>query len=95
MTLLDEVKNYLDITWTDSQADLKLNGIIESGKQYFNGKAGAELDYNAEGIPKTLLMEFCKHARNGNLNEFFLNYIPFIEDLRIKNGGAYGKDTTV
>ena len=26
MALLDEVKNYLDITWTDDQTDLKLTG---------------------------------------------------------------------
>ena len=33
MTLLDEVKNYLDITWeTSPEEDAKLSSMIERGK---------------------------------------------------------------
>ncbi len=95
--LLAAVRNYLDITWDDVQTDQKLTGIIQRGMKFLNRKAGAELDYTAEDMPRELLLEYCKYARNGILNEFMINYIPFLEDLRAKNGGAYGQqeDTSV
>ena len=41
MELLEEVKNYLDITWqTTSEEDKKLLGMIERGKAALSGKLG-------------------------------------------------------
>lgn len=94
--LLAAVKNYpgIDVTWEDEKIDTQLTGIINMGIKFLDGKAGVALDYTKDEMPKQLLLEYCKYARNGNLNEFVLNYIPFIEDLRIKNGGAYGSENT-
>lgn len=90
--LLAAVKNYpgIDVTWEDGEIDFQLTGIINMGIKFLNGKAGAELDYTKDEMPKQLLLEYCKYTRNGILNEFMVNYVPFIEDLRIENGGAYG-----
>ena len=37
--LLCTVKNYLNITWSDSATDAKIRGIIASGMMYLNSKA--------------------------------------------------------
>lgn len=95
--ILEEVKNYpgIDITWVDAQVDTQLTGIIERGMKFLDKKAGATLDYSKEEMPRELLFEFCKYARNGILHEFMVNYSPFLQDLRAGNGGAYGETTTV
>lgn len=90
MALLDEVKNYLDITWDDVQTDLKVQGIIERGKNFLCKKAKAELDFETEGRPKELLLEYCRFARNGILNEFETAYLPMLVDLITDSGGSYG-----
>lgn len=90
--LVDSVKNYpgIDITWVDIQVDTQLKGIIERGIKFLDRKAGTVLDYSVEDRPKEILMEYCKAVRNGLLNEFMINYAPFLNDLRIENGGSYG-----
>jgi len=42
--LLDDVKNYLDITWEDEATDRKLAGIVAGGMDYLDDKAGERLD---------------------------------------------------
>lgn len=90
MALLDEVKNYLDITWTDTDSDLKLTGIIERGQNFLNKKTNSSLDYEIEGRAKELLLEYCRFSRNGILNEFEIAYLPMLKDLIEDNGGSYG-----
>lgn len=72
--LLEEVKNYLDITWEDSAGDRKLAGILERGKSYLNRIAGAELNYEREEQPKELLFDYARYARAGALDDFGKNY---------------------
>ena len=45
ITLLEAVRNYLDITWEDYAGDEKLLGIISRGIKYLDGVAGVTLDY--------------------------------------------------
>lgn len=92
--LLEAVKNYLDITWDDPEGDVKLSGITARGIEFLDRKAGTGLDYTVEGMAKELLLEYCRYTRNGMLNEFMINYAPFLQDLRAGNGGAYGQETT-
>ena len=35
--LLEDVKNYLDITWDDEATDKKIGGLIASGMAYLDG----------------------------------------------------------
>lgn len=72
--LLDAVRNYLDITWTDAVLDTKLTGIIARGMADIDKVAGHALDYTIEDNPRALLMDYCRYARAGALEQFHANY---------------------
>ena len=42
--LLEDIKNYLDITWDDEATDKKIGGLIASGMAYLDGKSGEAED---------------------------------------------------
>lgn len=84
-TLLDEVKNYLDITWNDPQTDLKLTGIIARGKKYLNRTAGKELDFEVEDKPKELLLDYCRYVRSKALEMFQQNYLHELLSLQMES----------
>ncbi len=81
--LLDDVKNYLDITWDDSAGDNKLTGIIARGMKYIDGIAGSEMDYTLEDKPRELLFDYCRYARSNALEEFQKNYLHELLTLQI------------
>ena len=83
MALIDDVKNYLDITWEmDSREQEKLSGIIERGKTYLSGKIGVcDLEQNTQ--EKELLMNYCMYVRAGRLSDFIQNYTSEIIALQI------------
>lgn len=72
--LLADVKNYLNITWTDDNGDKKLAGIIERGIKYIDRIAGSKEDYTAEDKPRELLLDYCRYARDDALDQFQTNY---------------------
>lgn len=73
-TLLDAVKNYMDITWEDPESDKKLQGIIARGKVRLEDIAGAPLDFNIEDEPRGLLMDYCRYAMSNALEVFEKNF---------------------
>lgn len=81
--LLAAVRNYLDITWTDADTDLKLTGIISRGIKYIDRHAGSTLDYSTEDNPRALLMDYARYAWSNALDEFSTNYLPEIIALEI------------
>lgn len=91
MALIDDVKSYLDITWTlDTAETAKINGIIARGELFLDKKTGATLSYDTDGREKELLLEYCRFARDGVLFQFMSSYSPMIKDLLEENGGTYG-----
>lgn len=72
MSLLLEVKDYLKITWEDE--DNYLQGIINRGKNYLKQLTGTELDFEVEGQPKALLLDYCRYAYNNALEYFEENF---------------------
>ena len=90
MALIDDVKNYLDITWDDTDTNLKIEGIIQRGQNFLNKKTNSVLDYETENRAKELLLEYCRFVHNGILNEFEMEYLPMLKDLIEENGGSYG-----
>lgn len=76
--LLADVKNYLNITWEDQVTDDKIRGLIASASAYLDGKGGGALDYEADGLPRTLLMEYVRYARDSALDVFENNYQALI-----------------
>ena len=94
--LLSDVKNYLNITWEDEATDTKVSGLIASGMMYLNLKYGEEADYTADGMPRTLLMEYVRYARDSALDVFETNYQALL--LGMKNEKAvsdYVMESTV
>ena len=75
---LADVKNHLNITWEDEATDNKIRGLIASGAAYLDGKGGGALDYAADGLPRTLLMEFVRYARDEALDVFENNYMALL-----------------
>lgn len=76
--LLSDVKNWLDITWDDEATDAKMSGLIASGMAYLDGKLGEEGDYTVDGLPRTLLLEYCRYGRDSALDVFENNYRPLL-----------------
>lgn len=81
--LLNDIKNYLDITWEDEAGDAKLSGIIERGIKYIDGVAGQEMDYTIEDKPMELLFDYCRYARSHALDVFQINYLHELNTLQI------------
>ena len=70
--MLQEVKDYLKITWEDE--DNHIQGIINRGKDYLNNLTGTELNFEVEGQPKALLLDYCRYAYNNALEYFEENF---------------------
>ena len=68
MALIDELKDILGIT--GAAEDAALNAAITRGTACLNDLAGVPLDITAEGLPKSLLLDFCRYAYN-NATEYF------------------------
>ena len=80
--LLADVKNWLDITWEDDATDTKVSGLIASGMVYLDGKLGETGDYTRDGLPRTLLLEYCRYGRDSALDVFENNYQSMILDMQ-------------
>ena len=80
--LLSDVKNYLDITWSDEATDAKVSGLIASGMAYLDRKLGAEADYTRDGQPRTLLLEYVRYGRDSALDVFENNYRAMLLDMQ-------------
>ena len=81
--LLADVRNYLDITWTDPVGDTKLTGFISRGKAYLDDIAGTTLDYSVEGEPRALLFDYVRYGRSNALDEFPVNFQSDIIRLQL------------
>jgi len=80
--LLEATRNYLDISWVDTETDTKLTGIISRGMSRIDNLAGVPLDYSLEDLPRALLMDYCFYARSNALDEFEVNCLPMLLSLQ-------------
>lgn len=76
--LLEEVKNYINVTWSDVATDEKVCGLIASGSAYLDLKIGGGPDYEEDGMPRTLLLEWVRYAWSEALDVFEANFLPLI-----------------
>ena len=79
--LLAAAENYLNITWNDQATDDKVCGLIASGTAYLDLKGGV-LDYEADGMPRTLLLEYVRYGYSSALDVFETNYMNQILTMR-------------
>ena len=80
--LLAAAENYLNITWKDQATDDKVCGLIASGTAYLDLKGGGVLDYEADGMPRTLLLEYVRYGYSSALDVFETNYMNQILTMR-------------
>ena len=80
--LLADVKNYLNITWDDQATDRKISDLIRAGISFLDLKRGEPADYTAAGLPRTLLFDFVRYARDDALDVFENNYLSMIVAMR-------------
>lgn len=80
--LLAAAENYLNITWNDQATDDKVRGLIASGTTYLDLKGGGVLDYEADGMPRTLLLEYVRYGYSSALDVFETNYMNQILTMR-------------
>ena len=66
--MLNELKEVLGIIGVDQ--DAALNKIILRGTAKIEGLAGVVLDFTVEGLPKYLLLNYCRYDYN-NAPEYF------------------------
>lgn len=87
--LLADVENYLNITWTDEATDSKIRGLIASASVYLDSKGGSTFDYTEDGLPRTLLFEYVRYARDAALDVFENNYLSMI--IAMQNEGRVNR----
>lgn len=79
--MLEDVKDYLRITWPDE--DAKINKIILRGKTYLNNLVGLEMEYLEGSEERILLLDYCRYTYNNATEYFEENYKPQILRLQL------------
>lgn len=82
--MLQAVKNYLKIAWNDE--DSHIQGIIDRGQAYLNDLTGTTLDFETDGQPKALLLDYCRYVYNNASEYFEENYSKEILRLQLQEG---------
>lgn len=82
-TLLKDAKNYLDITWTDTEGDAKLRGILTRGMGYLDHAAGRELDYGEGTDARALLFDYARYVRARAFQNFGRDFASELLGLHI------------
>lgn len=93
--LLEEVKNYINVTWSDVATDEKVCGLIASGSAYLDLKIGGGPDYEEDGMPRTLLLEWVRYAWSEALDVFEANFLPLILTAQQEEVAASAQTDTV
>lgn len=85
-TLLQDVKDYLHITWQDEKTDKNLTGMIKRGMARLINIAGVPtLDFTVEDLPRQLLLDYCRYANSHALEMFENNFGSELLTLHIEN----------
>ncbi len=76
--MLNELKNYLNISWQDELIDNKLIQLVDESKAVLNHLIGVDLDYEQDQEAKELLFNRVRYAYNNALDEFEKNFAQVI-----------------
>jgi hypothetical protein len=93
--LLQDVKDYLHITWDDEKTDKNIKGFIQRGMARLQTIAGVPLDFTKEDNPKTLLLDYCRYANSQALEMFEINFSSELLELNIRGQLTESTDTEV
>jgi hypothetical protein len=89
-TLIEQVKEKLDITWKDTDTDKKIVGIIDNAEAALRYRLGIAIEENVDfetpGDENTLLRAYCLYDwSNASENEFEENYSDLLARTRAKH----------
>ena len=79
--LLNEVKNYLRITWHEEDADI--SKMVDRAISYFKSITGTD-DFVEDGQNRQLLLDRCRYMRNHVIEEFEENFQSEIINLQFR-----------
>lgn len=88
MTLYEQVKGKLNITWEDKDTAARVNKIIDSAIPDLIHKLGItdnDFDFSVDGAENTLFLAYCLYEWNHALNEFDENYARMIAQVRAQH----------
>lgn len=84
--LLAAAKQFLDITWSDTVTDAKLQGEIRRGIAYITAKTGVDPSAFAgdsvDDRAQDLLFNYLLYSRAGSIDQFVRNYTYELNSLR-------------
>lgn len=83
--LKEKVKNKLSITWDDDNTERRIETMMEDAEIELNHILGAEADYSAPGMERSLYLNYCLYIWNGIKEEFKKTYIRDIYMVRHRN----------
>ena len=81
--LLADVKDYLQISWTDAATDRRLSDMIQASAVYLDGVTATSNDYTSPGNMRTLLMERVRYQYNGALDAWLNNYLHLVVQAQL------------
>ena len=93
--LFDQVKRKLNITWSDEDTDARIEDIVSSAEYAMRHKLGTpeDFDFSEVGQENMLFLSYCLYEWNHSANEFDMNYLNDILQLRQKHEvAAYEND---
>lgn len=73
-----DMRTMLQITWEDAATNARVLRLTEDGIVYIDRLLGEPGDYSSPGLPRTLLQEYVRYARDAALDVFETNYIGLI-----------------
>lgn len=93
--LFEQVKNKLNVTWSDDETDARIKTIIADAIPtliHRLGIADADFDFSSKGEEHTIFLAYCFYEWNHCVNEFEDNYAKMIATVRAKNAVKYYKE---
>lgn len=84
--MLEDLKNYLNITWEDEDIDKKLNNLIEESERSLNSIFGVDIDYSDNLEARELLFNRIRYAYNNALEYFETNFSKEILRISLLEG---------
>lgn len=92
MSLIDQVKRKLDVTWVDEDTDRRIADIMEAVTPVLKHKLGIsapDFDFSKPGMENLLYCAMCLYEWNHSTNEFDTNYANEIAQCRAVHEVAY------
>lgn len=84
--LLEEVKSFLNFTWTDEARSKRIENYILASDSYLCEVAGVEsIDYTTDFLAKELLFNRVLYSDSQALVDFQENYNGMLNEFKIKH----------